>query len=148
MITMTLNTNAIKKALIQYLATDLNMCVGGREIDVTVIVGRKSADKPVPEVTATINIQEKPSIIANSTVSGSVQSSNDLPETSESEEDFNEEEVCMPVQTPESDLGQIESEPDLEEEEDDSVNLNNAAALSFEPEPELVPVPEKNGIFD
>jgi hypothetical protein len=58
MITLTLNTDAVQKALIKYLKTDLNMTVEGKEIAVSVIVGRKSADKPVPEVSATISISD------------------------------------------------------------------------------------------
>lgn len=55
---MTLNTDAVRKALIQYLQTDLNMNVSNKHIDVSVIVGRKSADKPVPDVTATVSIED------------------------------------------------------------------------------------------
>jgi hypothetical protein len=110
---MTLNTDAVRKALIQYLQTDLNMNVSNKTIDVTVVVGRKSADKPVPDITATVNISDMEATIGNV---GSetplvdkqftpVETGNSLIEATE-EEPLDELEVVMPAETPESELGQ------------------------------------------
>jgi len=121
---MTLSTDAVKKALIQYLQTDLNMNVSNKDIDVSVIVGRKSADKPTPEVTATISISdmETPLItklrgtqdyeerLAKEVVVENDETIANAIAEEVIDEILAEEDVVMPVETPESDLGQPEPE--------------------------------------
>lgn len=55
---MTLDTDAVTSAVINYLKNDLKMSVLNKQIDVSVVVGRKSPDKPKPEVTATVVITD------------------------------------------------------------------------------------------
>ena len=129
MITMTLSTDAVRKALIQYIQTDLNMNVAGKDIDVSVIVGRKSADKPTPDVTATISISDSTACtpsnslnkaFAEAKLGAEITKANPLgePDTVVSKEekqaiaepDFSEDDVEIPRETPETVFGEIEAE--------------------------------------
>jgi hypothetical protein len=134
MITMTLNTDAIHKALVQHLTHDLGMDMSGKDCEITVIVGRKSPTKPIPDITATINISDKPPVVLSLEA---------MPETEEIEasalaaqfqniicepptlmgeilvgvgdEDEDEEDFVLPTETPETVFGDEEVEEEEEE---------------------------------
>lgn len=59
MFSTTLDTKAVKSALVKHLTDVLGLQTAGKDIEVSVTVGRKSADKPVPEITATVEIYEE-----------------------------------------------------------------------------------------
>lgn len=138
MITMTLNTDAVRKALIQYLETDLNMNVTGKAIDVSVVVGRKSSEKPVPDITATVNISDIEARIGNNVevaskpnnvVTDETQGVSDFdvmpkgnPLIEATEDDDEEEDVAMPAETPESELGQPSTDVNPFEEIEEEVS--------------------------
>lgn len=58
MFSTTLDTKAVKSALVKHLSDVLGIQTDGKDFDVTVVVGRKSAEKPVPDITATVDIYE------------------------------------------------------------------------------------------
>lgn len=58
MFSTTLDTKAVKSALVKHLSDVLGIQTEGKDFDVTVVVGRKSAEKPVPDITATVDIYE------------------------------------------------------------------------------------------
>jgi hypothetical protein len=110
MIELSLDTKAVEKALVKHVRDNLGITTEGKEFEFTVIVGRKTAAKPKPEVTAIVKIFDKDELTTAETTVKVVE-----PEVvAKKELDVPlGEEVGLPAETPEYSL-----EESVDEDED------------------------------
>lgn len=113
MISMTFDTKTVEAAMVAHLRDNLGIKTENKSFEISFVVGRKTAEKPKPDVTATINIIDIETGVTEETVEVSepVTETPDTPvteavqepvapvEKEEVAETFDEEEVSMPPET-------------------------------------------------